>query len=238
VIQIAVVNQSTVLTDDQVCPMVAAIQKQVSGDFAAAWGLDAALTFYPRDAAVPAHDWQAVMLDDSDQADALGYHDLTASGQPLAKIFAKSDQQDGCQPSITLSHEILEMIADPWINACVLSPDGRKLYIREVCDAPEADEFGYAIDGVSVSDFVTPAFFEAPTDPVQAFDREGKVIAPFTLLPGGYLSFIDLADPAKGWQQVTADKHGHHRNAGPHYKAKSRFQRLRRARVNWKKSER
>jgi hypothetical protein len=31
--------------------------------------------------------WWLVMLDDSDQAGALGYHDLTSDGLPLGNIF-------------------------------------------------------------------------------------------------------------------------------------------------------
>ena len=35
------------------------------------------------------------------------------------------------------------------------------LYAYEVCDACEADQFGYDIDGVLVSDFVFPSWFES-----------------------------------------------------------------------------
>jgi len=58
-----------------------------------------------------------------------------------------------------LSHELLEMLADPWINWCATGNDS-KIYALEVCDAVEADDLGYDIDGVRVSDFVTPAWFE------------------------------------------------------------------------------
>ena len=51
------------------------------------------------------------------------------------------------------------MLADPWINWCAQGSDG-KIYALEVCDAVEADELGYEIDGVLVSDFITPSWFE------------------------------------------------------------------------------
>ena len=35
-----------------------------------------------------AEEWQIVVLDNSDQAGALGYHDYTPSGKPVAKVFA------------------------------------------------------------------------------------------------------------------------------------------------------
>ena len=51
------------------------------------------------------------------------------------------------------------MLADPWINWCAQGTDG-KIYALEVCDAVESDKLGYEIDGVMVSDFITPAWFE------------------------------------------------------------------------------
>jgi hypothetical protein len=43
-IQVAVINTSTVLTDDQVQAAVPALQIQVHRDFAPVWGIDADLT--------------------------------------------------------------------------------------------------------------------------------------------------------------------------------------------------
>ena len=42
-IQISVINESTILTDAEVIPVVAALQKQVTNDFRPAWGVDAEL---------------------------------------------------------------------------------------------------------------------------------------------------------------------------------------------------
>ncbi len=97
--------------------------------------------------------------DNPDQAGALGYHELTSRGTPLGKVFAGLDLRSGVSWTVTLSHELLEMLADPWINWCAQGTDG-KIYALEVCDAVESDKLGYEIDGVMVSDFITPAWFE------------------------------------------------------------------------------
>ena len=81
-IQISVINESTVLADTDVAPVVAALQKQVTNDFGPVWGTAAQLTVGPKGTQPPNGSWWLVMLDDSDQANALGYHDLTTEGLP------------------------------------------------------------------------------------------------------------------------------------------------------------
>ena len=46
-IQISVINASTVLADDEIQPVVGALQKQVNNEFRSAWGIDAKLEFVP-----------------------------------------------------------------------------------------------------------------------------------------------------------------------------------------------
>src|SRR2546425_11594252 len=122
-IQISVINESTVLTDAEITPVVAALQKQVTNDFRPAWGVDAELTTVPKGTPAPTPSWWLVILDDSDQAGALGYHDLTSDGLPIGKIFAASDLKAGDSWSVTASHELLEMLADPNINLTVFVQD-------------------------------------------------------------------------------------------------------------------
>jgi hypothetical protein len=101
---------------------------------------------------------------------------------PLGKVFARLDLRSGASWTVTLSHELLEMLADPWINWCAQGSDSR-VYALEVCDEVEADVLGYEIDGVLVSDFVTPAWF----DPAQAdcFDFKRHISRPLQLASGG-----------------------------------------------------
>src|SRR5579884_2751040 len=206
-IAVAVINESTAVTDADMPAVVAALQKQVSSEFAAAWGIDAALHWIPKEIQPNQAFWQLVILDDSDQADALGYHETTADGLPLGKVFARTTLQDGGQWSVTASHELLEMLADPEINLSVFVQDGAtsgRLYAYEVCDPVENDV--YLIDGIAVSDFVLPSWFEPATagvTPPAPFDFLKQLRAPLpALLPGGYIGVFNVGD-GSGWTQVT-----------------------------------
>ncbi len=207
--QISVINESTVLTDADVNPVVAALQQQVTNDFRPIWGTDAVLNFIPQGTPAPAGTWALVVLDDSDQAGALGYHDLTPDGLPLGKVFAASDLKAGTSWSVTASHELLEMLADPTINLTAFVQNENTtgtLYAYEVCDACEDDRFGYQINDVLVSDFVYPAWFESfRAQGSTQFDRMNQIQNPLQLLAGGYIGVFSVSD-GSGWQQQTAEK--------------------------------
>ncbi len=184
---IAITNASTCLTD-LLSAVIPALQRQVSFEFRAYGGVDCQLRFLTKDEAPAEGWWQISVTDNPDQADALGYHELTSSGTPLGKVFAGLDLQSGGSWTVTLSHELLEMLADPWINWCAQGWDG-KIYALEVCDAVEADRLGYEIDGVLVSDFITPSWFE-PT-PADRVDFKRRILKPLQLASGGYISVLD-----------------------------------------------
>jgi len=205
-INIAVSNASTVAKDEDVATVVKALQKQVDTDFGPAWGVSARLTFVPKGQEPNPQYWWLVVLDNSDQAGALGYHDLTPAGLPIGKVFAASDLQYKTSWSVTTSHELLEMLADPNINLSVFDegPIGARLYAYEVCDACEDDGFGYEIDGILVSDFVLPAWFESFRKPNSTdFDFRKHISAPLQLLNNGYISVNDLAS-GLGWLPMSA----------------------------------
>jgi hypothetical protein len=228
--KISIVNRSTAISDPDVQKITAALQKQLDADWTPVWGLGATLQFVGSKAKAHHDSWWLTVLDDSDQADALGYHDLTSAGLPLGKAFAKSDVLAGFQPSVTISHELLEMLADPEIN--LSAQVGDKIYAYEVCDPCEADAAGYKIDGVLVSDFVTPAWFQPVPHPGGPYDRQERLKAPLTLLAGGYMQYLDLTK-STGWQQVTAHKEPEARSRP---KPGSRRERRRVGHINWQRS--
>lgn len=147
---------------------------------------------------VQPHEWVIGLFSKPDVAGALGYHDQTPHGQPLAKVFPLLDAADGSRWTVTASHELLELLADPNIARCAQARDG-KMWAYEVCDACEA--LSYTINGVYVSDFVLPPYFE-PVSSMSGlkFDWMGHIKAPLEILPGGYGQWFD---PARGWVQVT-----------------------------------
>jgi len=161
--------------------LVEALQKQMEDHFVPVWGYPAKL--YVTDKPKP-DEWQVVLLDDADAANALGYHDLTKNGQPISKVFVKTTIAAGQKVSVTASHELLEMMIDPGAQLWAQNTDG-KFYAYEMCDAVEDEE--YVIGGISVSDFVHPSFFESWHQPRSAqFDHLKKVSQPFQTLQNGY----------------------------------------------------
>jgi hypothetical protein len=85
---------------------------------------------------------------------------------------------------IVSDHELAEMMVDPAINLWVDGPLGTT-YAYEMCDAVEEEEF--SIDGITMSDFVYPAYFESFRKPNSVqFDYLKKVTKPFQILKGGY----------------------------------------------------
>ncbi|HYM75297.1 MAG TPA: hypothetical protein VE377_04895 [Candidatus Dormibacteraeota bacterium] len=208
-IHISVINESTVLSDADVTPVVVALQHQVTNDFRPLWGADAELKMIAQGTQPPNGTWWLVILDDSDQAGALGYHDLTPEGLPIGKVFAASDLKAGTSWTVTASHELLEMLADPNINLTVFvqnADTAGTLFAYEVCDACEDDSLGYTINNILVSDFVYPSWFESfRTQGSTQFDRMNRIQNPLELLPGGYIGAFNVT-AGSGWQQVTAEK--------------------------------
>ena len=62
---------------------MAELQVEISRDFAPVWGSDAVLEFVSRDGTPDPATWWLAILDDSDNADAVGYHSTTPTGMPL-----------------------------------------------------------------------------------------------------------------------------------------------------------
>src|SRR5271166_5102256 len=109
-IQISIINASTVISDPDGAAATAALQTQVTRDFFPIWGTPATLTYVPKGHTAPTTTWHLSILDNSDQAGALGYHDITPQGLPLGKAFAKTDLRYGLSWTVTISHELFEML--------------------------------------------------------------------------------------------------------------------------------
>jgi hypothetical protein len=139
-----------------------------------------------------------VLLDDADEADALGYHDQTPDGRPYGRVFvnpvlnSKGTVLTGANSvSATLSHEVLEMWWDPQVNSWFQAPDG-KLWAGELCDAVEGDSYDILVSGnkVAVSNFVLQPFFDCEPEKGASFDYLGVLKKPFSIAPGGYAIIV------------------------------------------------
>jgi hypothetical protein len=201
-LQIAVINKSTTISDADVRKMIPAFSSQWNKDLCSVWSVeDAMFTFTAKNKASARGSWWVVFLDDSDQAQALAYHDLTNEGLPIAKVFMKRILADKSSVSIGATHEICEMAVDPWLNSAYQDQHGT-FWAGEVCDPVEGEEYGYQIDGILVTDFVTPNWF-GHAHSKGPIDFRRKAHAAFEVLPDG---FAQKYDPNKGWHQVTGAK--------------------------------
>jgi hypothetical protein len=179
--RIACISKATVGLGVDFDRLVSALQKFLDAHFVPVWGTPATLVQAARPLAGA---WSLVFLDDADAANALGYHDLTKNGLPLAKVFVKTTLAARQKVSVTACHELAEMIVDPAINLWADGPNA-SLYAYEMCDAVEEDEF--AIDGIAMSNFVYPAYFEGFRGARSTqFDHLDLLMRPFELRKGGY----------------------------------------------------
>ena len=212
---IYVVNESTVLSDATLTKYCLAIQKQVQQHFEPAWGISAYVKMVPKSAVstIPQTSYNGIIyiIDTPDTKDpelqgVLGYHDYTLYGQPIGYVFAKTDIDNGLSPSVTLSHEILEMLGDVFCNWNTLVEVRNQpwLFSIEVCDAVEDDDDGYDIDGVRVSNFVYPDWFE-PTSKATRLDHLRQCKYPLEIRPGGYMSVFRIGID-KQWIEVNGPK--------------------------------
>jgi hypothetical protein len=212
---IAILNQSKLITDDQASAMTQAIATQVRMDAAPLWDRSpAAVIFYTDPKAVPATAHGIAIVDTiQDQPQGvLGFHTEDPGGRLWGVVAAKPELDNHGQAttgdwsvSSVLSHEVLEMYIDPNCNLWANDHKG-KAYAFEVCDPVEAPT--YDVNGVSVSNFVTPAWFDWQAAPTAQFDKLGLLPSAFSILKGGYVVFESagkqqqkFGDEFPGWRQ-------------------------------------
>lgn len=197
VVQIVIVDHGTGTTG--LAAAAAAFNKALI-DFSkpqpAGWGTMANVRAAANEKDIQPGEWIVGLFRDPDAPGALGYHDLSPLDTPYSKVFPLLGAQYGANWTTTASHEIFEMLADPVIMLISEAVDGQ-LWAVEVCDAVETVEV--MIDGVPVSDWVTPAYFNLPPGLTLPLDWAKKVHHPLEILPGGYGQYLD---PSKGWVQV------------------------------------
>lgn len=187
--KIACINRANFNLGVDFDKLIPALQKFVDDCLLPAWGTPARLVKARKEIAGA---WTLAFLDNADTKGDEGWHDLKMNGLPLAHVFVESTIMVGDKVSTTACHELAEMLVDPAANLWCEGPRST-LWAYEVCDPVEEDEF--EIDGIAMSDFVTPAYFELfrlHGRKTARYDHLDKLKKPFALRPGGY------ADTRKG----------------------------------------
>lgn len=200
--EIAVYNFSS-QSDAEVQRAVRAVNRQVTEDFLPIWGAGYICSLKNHTAVIGSNedafanepvtaDAAMYIVDESHLQGAAGYHFMNGREVPYGFVFTEANDW-----MVTLSHEVLELTMDPNANCFVPGPDprpgqnGTVLHTYEVCDAVERTS--YLIDGVPVSNFVTPQYFVEGNGPGTRNDFLGTKIKSFEALPGCHLGFFDLS---------------------------------------------
>jgi hypothetical protein len=180
-----VLNRSTLVTDADVKRWTSACATQIKEHVAPAYGIPPVrVQFLTARSHAPAGAWVIAVLDNADQAGDLGWHTEDASGRIYGRVFAAPCLDYGVPVSTTISHEIAETFVDPDVSEWMDTGRGYGV-AYEACDPVEGDS--YLIDGVAVSDFVTPAWYDPNLLGRRHWLDNGTVAGAFELAPGGYV---------------------------------------------------
>lgn len=206
---IAVINQSTQVTNSDVNTMCEALQIQFNLHVAPAWNQKApTVKFYSSLSEAPGYAWVISVLDNPDVANALGYHDETNDKvdgfifcAPVLDnggvvLYDAKNPQNVSVASV-LSHEAIEMFGDRfanfWSDGPTVAVNGVNYseYALELCDPVEGNSYVINVGStpVSMSNFIFPSWFnpEAVAPANLPFDYLNQLKAPFSMSSGGYL---------------------------------------------------
>ena len=200
--QVSVVNRSHTVPDLELHRVVRAVNRQIKEDFEPYWGFGGMLRVEgPARGSIDTRSLRELrgdailyLVDYGTADDVLGYHEKNLRGVPYGFVYLDLCAQLGDPWSVTLSHEALELIADPQANLLVLGPNpkggspARVYHWFELCDAVQTQT--YQIDEVTVSNFVLPSYY-APGDGGARTNFIGTPLAPFQACPGGYIGYFE-----------------------------------------------
>jgi hypothetical protein len=192
---LALVSQVPDVELAELSQIAAALQKQITRDFAPLWNITGNVSAFGRIEDVPVDYWTVSLCYDVPEGSG-GHRD--ADGRPAAFV----EWTDGW--SLSASHEVLEMLADPWGKRLIAGPSvkpgqGRVEYLVEVSDPCQSSDCAYTVNGVTVSDFYTPHYFDPVKSQGVRYSFSGKITQPRQILKGGYLSWFE-ASTHHWWQ--------------------------------------
>ena len=186
-----------------------AIETQLFSHYAILWqSAGVHVVVYDRIQDVPPETNPMIVFDNPDQPDALGYHDVTPAGHAYGKVFLRPILDNGgtltngaTSLSVTISHEALEMVGDPYANFWADMPTGEEDAL-ELCDRCEQDQYDIGVSNVtgmatanvpdtmvSVSNFLGPRAFRNGDGPYDWLGSQGDsrgLKTPWEVRPGGY----------------------------------------------------
>lgn len=201
---LTVANASKEISAADFQAAITAIGQQITDSFEPEWGVTATLngtvtSLAKRKAPIQGHHDAIIYLGDSSQdpttgvSGALGYHSENYAHIPYGFVYLDICKEYGEVWTVTLSHEVLELLGDPDAALTVTGPApkgaaGNVYYDLEVCDPTQGDN--YKINGAEVSNFVGRNYFGLS-------GGSGKTnflnlpLTQFGVRPSGYLQYED-----------------------------------------------
>jgi hypothetical protein len=198
VIQVGLIDKTGQLDPALVESTAAALNIQVMRDLPQYWNIHATVRYLPSAHKIPVGVWPVFLVAKLPSGEG-GVH-LDKKNQPYSLVIGTPDDDSW---TIDASHETLEMLVDPTGNRLQASraitsvgkstedTNGEFQYLVEACDPCEGNQYAYSIQGIAVSDFITPNFYDPVVAAGTRYSFGGNIKKPRQVLPGGYISFID-----------------------------------------------
>lgn len=202
---ISVINRSRSVSDRVALEVIRAVNRQLQEDFRPFWHIDVSMRLEGNHGDdclqwLPDLRGDAILfIEDSPRGkEAGGYHAVNDRGIPYGFVFTKTANKLKEPWSQSLSHEALEIAADPECNRLAEGPhpeeDRSVFHWMEICDPVQGES--YKIDGVTVSNFVLPHYYTRGEERGMRNDflnqsHQFQTLKSFGVNPGGYVGFFD-----------------------------------------------
>lgn len=185
---IAYYSTSTTKSHAECAAGVAGISAQLLEDYCPAYSrLPLEATFFENPKDIPDGMPAIQLADRCKLAGALAFHTESAGGRITGVVGMLDAEEDGEPWTVGASHEGLEAARNPFVNGWTTARGfgGRRKVANE--DADPVQDGSYKKNGVDVSNFVYPAWFDGLAPEGSKFDHLGQLSAPFTKTEGGYI---------------------------------------------------
>ena len=212
-VQVAIINQSSVISDSNGLIITYALNI-ILPQFCKDWSIDSTTCVFIGKGKTTTIPLKIFLLDTSDVDGALAYHGQR-NDIPYGRAFVKTVLNNGgvmlysSNPTVptfaqAVCHELFEILINPACNIWAMLADQKTMYAYEACDAVESNALtvqvktGIVKTGrfftttitpiytkVGLSDWVLPNWFD-PQSKTRPFNHNNTLTAPLTLDKYGY----------------------------------------------------
>jgi hypothetical protein len=197
-VKVGLVDTTKTIDTQTMAAAAAALNIQVTRDLPQFWPVNASVSYLTDPHHIPQGVWPIQLVKSLPPGEG-GFH-MTKHNQPYAKVIITPGSNEWV---VDASHETIEMLVDPngnrlqtslaieIVGGKIVDGTGSFEYLVEACDPCEADDFTYDINGLRVSDFITPHFYDPTATPGTRYSFTGAITRPREILEGGYISWVD-----------------------------------------------